>query len=122
MHKILIVDDERINLALVKFGLSEQRYKVFEANDGDVALEVVKAENPDLIILDVQMPRMNGLEFMNELKMLQGLDTIPVIMLTANETMQDIFTLEGVRGYFVKPVDLPSLLAKVKEILGDDPD
>ncbi len=117
-HKILIVDDERTTVALVKFGLAGQGYEVITANDGQEALTKVEAENPDLIVLDVQMPNMSGYEFMGELKQRQGIETTPVIMLTANETMQDIFKLEGVKGYFVKPVDISKLVENIEKCLG----
>lgn len=120
-HKILVVDDDRINTALVKFSLAERRYQVITAADGIEAVDKVKVEKPDLIILDVHMPRMNGYEFMAELKEIEGMEHLPVIMLTANETMEDVFTIEGVRGYFVKPVDLPLLIAKITECLGANP-
>jgi len=117
-HKILIIDDERVNVTLVQFGLKEQHYEVIVAYDGDEGLKKVREENPDLIVLDVQMPNMNGYEFMTELKAFQGFETTPVIMLTANETMEDIFKLEGVKGYFVKPVSLSALMEKIKECIG----
>ncbi|MBF0521671.1 MAG: response regulator [Candidatus Omnitrophica bacterium] len=120
-HKVLIVDDERVSLSLVKFGLAGQHYDVIMAHDGDEALSKVKEEKPDLIILDVQMPNMNGYEFMQELKVLQGVRTTPVIMVTANETMADMFKLEGVKAYFVKPVKLTDLLKKVQQCLGPNP-
>ena len=120
-HKILIVDDDRLNTALVKFGLAEQYYEVREAADGRKALEIIRSWTPDLIVLDVLMPNMNGYEFIGELKAMQGADLTPVIMLTANETMEDMFKLEGVREYFVKPVDLKSLLASIKKYLGENP-
>jgi len=120
-HKILVVDDDRINQALVKFGLAEQRYDVVAASDGDEGLKVLQEEKPDLIILDVMMPNMNGHEFVTELKRLDGFARIPVIMLTSNETMEDMFKLEGARAYFVKPVKLPELVAKIREYLGDNP-
>ena len=120
-HKILVVDDDRINIALVKFTLAEQRYDVVVAFDGDDGLEQVKKESPDLIILDVQMPRMNGYDFMTELKQRQGTQLTPVLMLTANETMQDVFKLEGVKGYFVKPVDQQKLRAAIIQCLGPNP-
>jgi CheY-like chemotaxis protein len=120
-HKILLVDDDRINIALVKFALAEQRYEVIVAFDGDEGLEKVNKESPDLIILDVQMPRMNGYEFMAGLKRSQGVKTTPVLMLTANETMEDMFKLEGVKGYFVKPVDQQKLKASIVHHLGPNP-
>lgn len=121
-HKILIVDDERVNTALVKFGLSENHYEVSHAICGVDALKFLKEQAPDLIILDIMMPQMNGYEFMAELKMLQGVQTTPVIMLTANANMEDLFRMEGVKGYFVKPVDMGLLVAKIKELLGERPE
>lgn len=120
-HKILIVDDEKINIAIVKFGLAEQRYDVAVANDGTAGLECVRKYKPDLIILDVQMPPMNGYEFMTELKQIEYILPPPVLMLTANETMQDMFRLEGVKGYFVKPVELKKLMKKIIECIGENP-
>jgi len=120
-HKILIVDDERINTALVKFSLAEKGYDVIDARDGKEGIEKVKGENPDLIILDIQMPEMSGYEFMGELKQYQGFETTPVIMLTASETLEDVFKLEGIKGYFVKPVKFPELVAKIEECLGPNP-
>lgn len=117
--KILIVDDDRLNVTLIRFSLKEKGYEVTTAQDGDEGLDAVRAQRPDLIVLDIQMPRMSGFEFMSEIKVIPGGANIPVIMLTANENMQDVFFSEGVRGYFVKPIDPPKLLTKVKECLGE---
>ena len=118
VKKILVVDDDRLNVTLIRFALKEQRYEVATAEDGVLALEAVKSFKPDLIVLDIQMPRMSGFEFMNELKDIPGGSAIPVIMLTANDNMQEIFFSEGVKGYFVKPVDPPALEAKIRACLG----
>ncbi|MBF0479581.1 MAG: response regulator [Candidatus Omnitrophica bacterium] len=118
-HKILLVDDDRVNTALIKFGLAEHGYTIITAADGEQGLASVEKDKPDLIVLDVLMPKMNGFEFMNELKRMQGFDITPVIMLTANETMEDVFRLEGVKGYFVKPInDLNALQQKIVQCLG----
>ena len=116
--KILIVDDDRLSVALIRFALKEQRYEVATADDGVPALAAVKLFKPDLIVLDIQMPKMSGFEFMNELKNIPGGSAIPIIMLTANDNMQDIFFSEGVKGYFVKPIDPPELEAKIRACLG----
>jgi len=117
-HKILVVDDERTSVQLMQSFLTGKGYDVITAMDGEEGFEKVERENPDLIILDVVMPKMNGYDFMKDLKALQGFTTTPVIMLTSNETMEDLFSLEGVRGYFVKPVKPPVMLEKIKEALG----
>jgi|CXWL01.1.fsa_nt_gi CheY-like chemotaxis protein len=111
-NKILIVDDDRLNITLLQFGLRDKGYEICLANDGREALKVVVQEKPNLIILDIQMPNMNGFEFMNELRETPD-GKIPVIMLTANETMQDVFFMEGVRGYLVKPVNMKLLEEKI---------
>ncbi|MBF0593494.1 MAG: response regulator [Candidatus Omnitrophica bacterium] len=116
--RILIIDDDRLNITLLKFSLKEKRFEVTTAGDGIEGLQAVAAERPDLIILDVQMPNMSGFEFMSELKSLPGGANIPVIMLTANENMQDIFFSEGVKGYFVKPINPPLIEAKIRQVLG----
>lgn len=121
-HKILLIDDERVNSSLLRFRLGGEGYQMFSAEDGDAGLERIKTDKPDLIILDVQMPKMNGYEFMGELKRIQGFETTPVIMLTANETMEDVFRLEGVKAYFVKPVNMSLLLEKIRAILGPQPE
>ncbi len=116
--KVLIVDDDRLSVTLIRFALKEQMYEVATAEDGIQALDAVKAFRPDLIVLDVQMPRMSGFEFMNELKNIPGGASIPIIMLTANDNMQEIFFSEGVKGYFVKPIDPPTLEDKIRDCIG----
>lgn len=115
---MLLVDDDRLNVTLIRFACREARFEVVTAADGREGLEAVRRESPDLIVLDIQMPNMSGFEFINELKTLPGGALIPVIMLTANANMQDVFLSEGVKGYFVKPVDPPKLLARILALLG----
>ncbi len=117
-HKILIVDDDRLSLTLIQFALKEQLYDVATAEDGFQALDAVRSFGPDLIVLDVQMPKMSGFEFMNELKNIPGGSAIPVIMLTSNDNMQDIFFAEGVKAYLVKPVAPSKLEARIRACLG----
>ncbi len=117
MKKILLVDDDRINTTLIGFALKEAGFQIVSAEDGKKGLEIFEHEQPDLIVLDIQMPEMSGFEFMGELKSFQGGSSVPVIMLTANANMGDVFFSEGVKGYFVKPVDPPKLVAKVREVL-----
>lgn len=116
--KILLVDDDRMNVAILQFTLKGKGYDVFSAEDGVAGLEAVCFEKPDLIILDVHMPRMSGFEFMSELKEVPGGMKIPVIMLTANENMQDIFQGDAIKEYFVKPVDPVKLEQKIAQIFG----
>lgn len=115
--KILIVDDDRLNTALIELGLRTKGYQVLLSKDGHEALRALALEKPDLIILDIHMPNMNGFEFMNHL---QGKPEgkIPVVILTANDSMKDVFYMAGVRGYLVKPVNMKLLEEKISECLG----
>lgn len=119
-HKILVVDDEKVSLSLVKFGLAANRYEVVTATDGDVGLERVKSDRPDLIVLDVGLPNLNGYEFMQELKKMDGFEQTPVIVLTGNETMEEVFKLEGIKEYYVKPVDISELVKRIVDCLGEN--
>lgn len=120
-HRILIIDDDKVSTALVKFTLEKKGYEVCLANDGAVGLSMMMVTLPDLIILDVCMPNMNGYEFMTELKRSHTKEMPPVIMLTGSETMKDIFELEAVRGYFLKPVVVGELLKKIELCIGANP-
>ena len=112
--KILVIDDDALNVKLVTGRLQKEGYEVIAAFDGDVGLEKVKEENPDFIILDVEMPRMSGYSFMLELKKMESCNSIPVVALTAHEDMQPIFELKGVKGYLIKPVDFEKLFELIE--------
>ena len=119
--KILVIDDDQLNVKLVKARLESNQYSVVTAFDGDEGLSKISAEKPDLIILDVQMPKMNGYTFMLEFRQMEEFSRIPVIVLTAHEEMQPIFTLKGVRGYLVKPIKFEQLFEKLEVLLGPKP-
>ena len=116
--KIIVIDDDQLNVKLVKSRLESSGYEVITASDGDEGLTKIQQERPDLIILDIQMPKMNGYTFMIEFKKLEDLNKIPVLVLTAHEEMQPIFTLKGVRGYLVKPLNFDKLFEKMNALLG----
>ncbi len=116
-HKVLIVDNEKINVSIVKFMLREQGYQVYVASDAKVGIEEVKSEVPDLIILDIQMSTLTGEEFVNQLKTLVPDRVVPVIMLTTDNRMEEnVFKFEGVRGLLVKSIHVSHLVTTVNEI------
>jgi DNA-binding response OmpR family regulator len=121
-RKVLVVDDDKVTVALVKFGLKEQDFQVVVAYNGMDGLQLIKEENPDLVILDISMPQMDGYDFVSQLRRLKGFENIPIIVLTASQNLQDVFSLEGIQGYFVKPVHLVTLMARVKKCLGMNDD
>ena len=116
--KILAVDDERHIVRLVEVNLQRAGYEVVTAYDGREALEKVKAENPDLVVLDVMMPYMDGFEVLKNLKADPSTAEIPVIMLTAKAQDADVFRgwQSGVDCYLTKPFNPMELLTFVKRI------
>ncbi len=118
-NKLLIVDDETDTLRLVSLMLERQGYEVFTAEDGRAALEKVKEEKPDLILLDVMMPEMDGFEVVQVLRADPETENIPVIMFTAKTQVEDKITgLEaGADVYLTKPTQPRELFAQVKAVL-----
>ncbi|MEP6754255.1 MAG: response regulator [Chthonomonadales bacterium] len=116
--KILAVDDERHIVRLVQVNLERSGYEVVTAYDGKEALEKVNSEHPDLIVLDVMMPYMDGFEVLQNLKREPATRDIPVIMLTAKAQDADVFRgwQSGVDCYLTKPFNPMELIAFVKRI------
>ncbi|MEN6371446.1 MAG: response regulator [Armatimonadota bacterium] len=119
-RKILAVDDEKHIVRLVQVNLERQGYEVVTANDGKEALEKVKAEHPDLVVLDVMMPYMDGFEVLQNLRRDPATRDIPVIMLTAKAQDADVFKgwQSGVDCYLTKPFNPMELISFVKRIFG----
>ena len=112
--KILIADDEQQLALAVKIRLQSRGYQVVTAADGRTALELAETEHPDLIILDVLMPVMDGYSCLRELNTRFGRGKIPVIILTARDRMKDLFELEGIEDYVIKPFDHEDLLIRIE--------
>jgi two-component system, OmpR family, alkaline phosphatase synthesis response regulator PhoP len=117
-HKILLVDDERDIVEFLQYTLKQEGFEVISAYDGIEALSLMN-ENPDLIILDVMMPRMNGFEFCRNIQENQAYNQIPIIFLTAKSSEADeIAGLNlGASDYIKKPVSTKALVARVKSNL-----
>ena len=123
--KILAVDDERHIVRLVEVNLQRAGYEVVTAYDGREALEKVKAEKPDLVVLDVMMPYMDGFEVLKALRREPETENLPVIMLTAKAQDKDVFEgyHYGADMYLTKPFNPMELVTFVKRIAAgqDDP-
>jgi len=115
--KILVIDDDPELVKVVKSRLEANQYKVVFAFDGKEGLEVVESESPDLILLDIKMPGMDGYTFIKSYKTKHSMEERPILVLTALDGMKDMFELEGVKDYIVKPVKSEDLLEKVKNYL-----
>ncbi len=114
--RILAVDDDRNNLKMLDFLLREEGYEVITADNGRTALELLDTRHPDLVILDVMMPHMDGLEVCRRIR--QSMD-IPIIILSAKgETTDKVLGLElGADDYLPKPFEPSELLARVRAVL-----
>jgi adenylate cyclase len=117
--RILIADDNEANLDILQTRLASQGYEIITAADGDEALEVARTNHPDLILLDVMMPKRDGFEVCRLLKGDATLPFIPIILVTAKGDVRDIVVgLEsGGDEYITKPVDHAALMARVASIL-----
>jgi CheY-like chemotaxis protein len=117
--KILIIDDEKDILETTESWLKKFGYIVFTALDGEQAIKVLKAEKPDLIVVDMGMPVMNGYSFYQEIKGMPGCQDIPVIIATARIEMRDVLEAEGASAFLSKPFSLKELSAQIKSLLVD---
>ncbi|MCR4718875.1 MAG: response regulator transcription factor [Firmicutes bacterium] len=110
---VLIVEDEQAIIDILKFNFTKEGYRVVEAMDGEAGLNLALSENPDLILLDVMLPKMDGFEVC---KKVREKSSVPIIMLTAREEEVDkVLGLElGADDYMTKPFSIRELTARVK--------
>lgn len=116
--KVLVVDDEPANVELI-FGYLENHYDLIPAYSGKEALEKVISDKPDIILLDIKMPRINGYEVCEKIKQQDSTRFIPVIMVTALSEVEDkIKAIEtGADDFLSKPVNVLELRTRVKSLL-----
>jgi len=115
-RKILVVDDTKNIQTLLSDYLTGQDFEVLTASDGREALQVMQASNPDLVLLDIMMPNMDGYQFITHLRKVSG---IPVIMITAKQQEADVirgFDL-GADDYITKPFKLRELLVRMRAVM-----
>ncbi len=117
--KVLIVDDEPDVVESIKFSLELENIECLVAHDGEEALLKAKKENPDLILLDIMLPKINGYKIARLLKFDQFYKHIPIIMLSARiqEKDKNIGKETGADEYITKPFDMDELLEKIKSYL-----
>ncbi len=118
-ERILIVEDNPQNMKVAQETLRPHGYTLLEATDGEEALEIVVKEKPDLIIMDMQLPKMSGLEVTKRLRQMPDFNRVPIIALTAYATKGDEekFIEAGCNAYLSKPINIRELPGVVAEML-----
>ena len=118
-EKICIIEDEKDIIRLVSYNLTKEGYDVLSYESGEGAFEFVKSHQPDLVLLDIMIPVMDGFDVCKQLKMNQSTSVIPIIMLTAKTEDANIVTgLElGAEDYITKPFSIEVLIARVRTAL-----
>ena len=111
MAKILVVDDEASIVTMLAYNLKKEGYDVVTAEDGEVALEKFESENPDLLLLDIMMPKMDGYEVCRKIR---EKSNVPIIMLRADEVDKVVGLEMGADDYVTKPFGNRELIARVK--------
>jgi len=117
--RILVVDDVADNVEILRTRLESLGYEVAVATDGEQALEAVRADPPDLLLLDIMMPKIDGLEVVRRIKADPTLPFIPVVLVTAKANPRDVVAGLDAGGddYLTKPVDHAALVARVRAML-----
>ncbi|HEX5000457.1 MAG TPA: response regulator [Terriglobia bacterium] len=118
LKRILVVDDNTSSRELVRFAL-ETRYVVEEATDGVEAINKISQTPPDLILMDIQMPEMDGYEALHKIRALPAANPVPVVAITAFAMLEDMQKAieAGFDGYFPKPINVAALRAHVDSLL-----
>jgi DNA-binding response OmpR family regulator len=119
-HTILVVDDEPFICRSLTFVLRKDNYVVFEARNGEEALAAIRTHRPDLVFLDVMMPKMNGFQVTQQVRADRSLDGVKIILLTAKgqESDREVGKTAGADDYMTKPFSPTKILDRVRQILG----
>ena len=119
MKRILVVEDNDTNMYLIRFMLEKSRYEVIEAREGIGGVELAIKEKPDLVIMDIQLPDIDGLEATNRIRASEADGKIPIIALTSFAMAGDRerALAAGCTGYIEKPIDPDTFIAEIEKYL-----
>jgi DNA-binding response OmpR family regulator len=120
-RKILLVDDSETVLQMEQMILTKSSYELILARDGEEGVAKALATRPDLILMDVVMPKMNGFEAMKQLRENAQTRSVPIVMVTSKAEAESMETgyQNGCSDYIIKPIDQLELMIKVKNLLGE---
>lgn len=119
--RILIVEDNDLNLKLFRDVLSANRYDVIETKDGNLAVEMTKTQAPDLILMDIQLPEISGLDIIREIKQDVSIAHIPIIAVTAFAMKDDEERIlrAGCEAYLSKPISIDQLIITISQLIAE---
>ena len=122
MSKVLVVEDNEMNMQLVEYLLEEGGFEIVKATSGEEALRLTTSEKPDLVLMDIHLPGMDGLSVVRQMKQNDNTRSIPVLALTAHAMRgdRDRFLEAGCDGYISKPIDVKTFIPSLQRYLGLD--
>jgi len=122
MKRALVIEDNADNMKLITFILEKNGYVTIRAENGKTGIELTLEEKPDFILLDIQLPDMDGLEVLKEIRKSEIDGEIPIIAITSYAMSGDRARLieAGCNGYLEKPIDPVTVMNQIREIIGDE--
>lgn len=119
-HTVLVVDDEPFICRSLTFVLRKENYHVLEARNGEEALAAIRQHKPDLVFLDVMMPKLNGFQVTQQVRSDPALDSVKIILLTAKgqESDREVGKTAGANDYMTKPFSPTKILDRARQMLG----
>lgn len=117
--KILVVEDNEMNMQLVEYLLEEGGFQILKATSGEDALQIANSDIPDLILMDIHLPGMDGLTVVREMKNTEKTRRIPILALTAHAMRgdKDRFLEAGCDGYISKPIDVKTFVSSIEKFI-----
>jgi two-component system cell cycle response regulator DivK len=123
MKRVLIIEDNEDNMKLISFILENHGFYTLKAASGQEGIDMVLHEKPDLVLLDIQLPDMDGLEVLRAIRALEANDDLPVIAVTSYAMSGDRERLlaAGCNGYIEKPINPDTIIAEIRRFTGEQP-
>ena len=123
MKRALVIEDDANNMKLITFILEKSGYGTIKAENGKRGIELAIRERPDFILLDIQLPDMDGLEVLKELRRSEINNEIPIIAITSHAMSGDSERMieAGCNGYIEKPIDPVTIVNQIRKIIGEEP-